>query len=70
MPVSTDQPMASREEIVRSLDEKAAAFWGRERAETVRPLIEETAGRIWRISQHPPPGDQEPGFYLQTASGD
>ena len=64
MPASKAQPMASPEEIVGSLRKRAADLWGPDRAGTLQPLIEATAGRIWRISQCPPPDDEEPGFYM------
>ena len=64
MPASKAQPMASPEEIVGSLRKRAADLWGLDQAVVLQPLIEETAGRIWRISKSPPPDDEEPGFYM------
>jgi hypothetical protein len=64
MPTLATQPLGSREEIVASLERRAVDLWGRARAEAIRPIIEQTAGHIWRISQDPPPADEEPGFYL------
>lgn len=64
MPMSKAQPMASKEEIATSLQERAAGLWGRERAEALRLIIAQTAGHIWRVSQDPPPPDEEPGFYF------
>ena len=64
MSVSSAQPMASREEIERSLSERAVELWGRRRAVAMRPLLERTADHIWKISQDPPPPEEEPGFYF------
>jgi hypothetical protein len=64
MPASKAQTKASLEEVVGSLRKRATDLWGPDRAGALRPLIEATAGRIWRISQCPPPDDEEPGFYM------
>ena len=50
-------------EITVSLKHRASELWGIERADALAPVIEETAQRIWRISQDPPPDEEEPGFY-------
>lgn len=60
----TASPMASREEIERSLKARAVELWGRRRADRIRATLEQTATNIWRISQDPPPSDEEPGFYF------
>ena len=62
--MSKTTPMDSEESITNSLNERATKLWGSQRAEVLRPLIEQTAARIWRISQDPPPPDEEPGFYF------
>ena len=62
--MSENTPMDSEESIANSLNERATELWGNERARVLRPLIEQTASRIWRISQDPPPPDEEPGFYF------
>ena len=64
MPMSVTMPMDSAKSIANSLHERATELWGSERARVLRPLIEQTANRIWRISQDPPPPDEEPGFYF------
>lgn len=64
MPVSKAQPMASREEIVNSLKQRATELWGRERARAIDSTIEQVASNIWQISQDLPPADEEPGFYF------
>ena len=64
MPMSNTEPMASREEIVSSLKQRASELWGEERALALLPVVEQTAGVIWQISQDPPPADEEPGFYF------
>ena len=56
--------MDSIEQITDSLKERATELWGRERAEAMRPVIEETAANIRRIAQDPPPPDEEPGFLV------
>ena len=50
--------------IADSLADRALALWGPERVEELRDLIQETAQRVWLISQDPPPAQEEPGFYL------
>ena len=64
MPMSPEEPLASRAEIARSLGERAVELWGRERAGEIGPTIEQTAGQIWLISQNLPLSDEEPGFYF------
>jgi hypothetical protein len=58
------QPMTSREEILKSLEERATALWGQERAQEIRSTIEQTAGHIWQLSQDLPDLEEEPGFYF------
>lgn len=65
MSMSKAQPMTSREEIVRSLEERAAALWGQERGQEIRTTIEQTAGHIWQLSQDLPGLEEEPGFYFE-----
>ena len=64
MPMSKTQPMASRKEISGSLKKRAAELWGGDRAESLEPIIQETAGHIWLISQNLPAPEEEPGFYF------
>ena len=64
MPMSKLQPMGSLEDITRSLNQRAAELWGPERVEVLRPVIAEVASNIFRLSQDPPPPDEEPGFYF------
>ena len=64
MPISKNEPMASREEIFKSLENQAAALWGAERIDEHRPAIEGAAGNIWQLSQDLPDFEVEPGFYL------
>ena len=64
MPMSAEQPMSSREEIARSLRDRAIELWGSERAEEIESAIQQTAGHIWQVSQDPPPSNEEPGFYF------
>ena len=65
MPMSKAQPMSSTEEIMKTLEERATELWGRERSEELRPLIEQTAGHIWQLSQDLPDSEEEPGFYFR-----
>ena len=64
MPISENQPMSSKEEILASLEGMAAALWGKERVEQHRTAIEGAAGHIWQLSQDLPSFEEEPGFYL------
>ena len=64
MPMSKSEPMGSLEDITRSLEQRAAELWGPERVEALRPLIEGVAANVFRVSQDPPPPDEEPGFYF------
>ena len=64
MPMTKQEPMATREEIVHSLKMQATELWGAERAEGLQTLIEQTAAHIWQLSQDLPFPDEEPGFYF------
>ncbi len=64
MPMTKQEPMASRDEIVHSLTMQATELWGAERAEGLRSLIEQTAGHVWQLSQDLPAPDEEPAFYF------
>ena len=64
MPMSKEQPMTSKDEIAKSLRERASDLWGQERADDLQSLIQQTAGHIWQLSQDLPPTEEEPGFYL------
>lgn len=57
------RPGASIEDITRELMEQAAALWGRERAETIRTSLEETAQHLLAIAHHLPHQEVEPSFY-------
>ena len=48
-------------EIAASLKRRAEELWGAERADAVRPVIEETAEHIWRLSQDPSLAERDPG---------
>ena len=64
MPMSKSHPMGSLEDIIRSLEQRAVELWGQDRAESLGPVIVEVASNIFRVSQDPPPPDEEPGFYF------
>lgn len=64
MSMSEDMPMASREEIAKSLEGRAAQLWGQQRADELTQTIEETAEHILRLSQNLPDAEEEPGFYF------
>ena len=64
MPMSKAQPITSREEIARSLKERAAQLWGIERADAIGSIIEEVAQNVWQLSQDLPDAHEEPGFYF------
>ncbi len=64
MPMSKSHPLGSLEDVTRSLQQRAAELWGPERVEVLSPVIAEVAANIFRVSQDPPPPDEEPGFYL------
>ena len=46
------------QEIAASLNRRAVALWGEERAEAILPMIEETAQSIWRVSKDLTPVDE------------
>ncbi len=54
----------SKEQLIRSLQQRATELWGTKRAETLRSTIEQTATNLVRVADDPPPADEEPGFYL------
>ena len=58
-------PTDPRDEIAHSLRRRAADLWGPERAALLEPVIEEVASNLLRLSQDPPPHDEEPGFYFR-----
>lgn len=64
MPMSKSHPMGSLEDITRWLERRVAELWGRGRTDSLGPVIEDVAFNIFRVSQHPPPPDEEPGFYF------
>ena len=54
----------SKEQLIRSLQQRATELWGPKRAEALRSTIEQTATNLLRVAGDPPPADEEPGFYL------
>lgn len=64
MSTSKDRPQGSREDIALSLERRSVELWGEARASALRTVIAEVAANIYRISQDPPPADEEPGFYF------
>ena len=59
------KPEQSPEEIAAALRAEAEKRWGPERAEGLAPVIEETAGNIWRVSHSELAPEDEPDFYSQ-----
>ena len=57
-------PRLSQEGITEELVTKAAEFWGRERADAIRPMLEEMGGYLWVVSQNLPDPEREPVFFL------
>ena len=53
----------TKAEILQELTEKAAALWGRDRAQELRASLEQTAAHLWEISQADPGTEVEPGFF-------
>ena len=64
MPISSEEPMASREEILKSLNKRSVELFGPQRTEAIQATIEQTTGHIWNVSQNLPPEEEEPGFYF------
>ena len=59
----TKDPTPSQEEITRGLSEQAKRLWGEERAEELKPSLENTASQLLRLAGNLPERDLEPGFY-------
>ena len=57
-------PRQSQEEILKELSAKATEFWGQERAEALRAVLEESAANLWLLAQNLPDVEQEPAFFL------
>ena len=64
MPMTNQEPMASKEEITQSLKMQATLLWGLDRSQELQSQIEQTADHILRLSQDLPFPDEEPGFYF------
>lgn len=57
MPVEVTQ-----ERLMQVLYQQAVLLFGRERAESLQPQLQERAGYIWLLSQHSPLPEEEPHF--------
>ena len=64
MHTTKGQSMGSLEGITRSSEQRAAGLWGQERADALMPVIADVASNVFRVSQAPPPPDEEPGSYF------
>ena len=54
-------PALTREETLARLTEDAVSAWGEERAASLRPALETTAGALWTVAQESlDPTDVEP----------
>ena len=61
--MTPEQPGESAEEILSRLLDDARRLWGEERAQELRPAIEQTAHNLHRITTFSPDPSIEPGFY-------
>ena len=57
------KPGESEAEILSRLLDDARRLWGEERAQELRPSIEQTAHNLHRITTLSPDPSIEPGFY-------
>ncbi len=64
MPMSKDQPMASKSDIVHNMRHRALLLWGVGREAELEPIIHEAAYNVWVLSQNLPEPQVEPGFYF------
>lgn len=53
----------TKDGILLELTEKAAALFGRERAQALQTSLEQTAAYLWEVRQADAGTDVEPGFY-------
>ena len=58
------RPDDSRQHVAEELLERAARFWGPERAKAIQPVLEEMAGKLLLLAQNPPNREEEPAFFL------
>ena len=58
-----EQPGESAEEILSRLLDDARRLWGEERAQELRPAIEQTAHNLHQMATLLPDPSIEPGFY-------
>ena len=52
----------TQEQLMQILYQQAVLLFGPERAESLRPQLQERAGYIWLLSQHSPLPEEEPPF--------
>ncbi len=50
----------TQEQWMQALYQQAVLLFGRERAEILRPQLQERAGYLWLLSQHLPHPEEEP----------
>ena len=61
--MTTVRPGASQEEIQQELTLQAEKLLGKERAEMVRPFLEQAALQLHEVGRVLPKPEVEPGFY-------
>ena len=54
----------SKDQLVLSLKQRAVELWGADRAEKILPTLKMTAANLLAIENHPPPKEEELGFYV------
>ena len=52
----------TKEELTSYLFGQAVALFGEERAELLRPSLEERAEQLWLLTKAPPDREEEPAF--------
>ena len=58
----------TQEQLTQILYQQAVLLFGRERAESLKPQLQERAAYLWLLSQHPPESEDEPDFVFFPGS--
>jgi RNase P/RNase MRP subunit POP5 len=57
-------PVPTQDELAKILRESALSRFGEERTKALEPIIQETAGSIAFLADHPTALEEEPAFFF------
>ncbi|HAL46976.1 MAG: hypothetical protein FI707_10110 [SAR202 cluster bacterium] len=61
---SNERTATTEAEIRREMERRAAELWGESEAHNAHESVVSAAANVWRLANHLPDFEEEPGFYF------